>query len=969
MSTVTDANLLIFMAADIRGYTRFTLERGDEAAARLADEFAALCEEVVSAHAGQVLELRGDEAFCIFTSARNALRAAVALQERAIAAAESDASLMLNVGIGLDAGEPVPVRGGYRGGALNLAARLCSIAGAGEILASETVIGLARKTEGLAYADRGPATLKGFPAPVKVVQIAREGALPHDLPPIQRILGSQSRRNNLPDQPTPFIGREHEIAELSGLVNDQHTRLVTLTGLGGTGKSRLALRVAGSLLHPFRDGIFWCDLSSLTDATLVASSVASVLGVAEQAARPVEETVVDYLQHRRVLLLLDNFEHLIEAAPLVARLLDACRELRVLVTSRVPLHIMRERVYEVAPLAVPDPTRLPDLETLVQLDSVALFVQCARAAEHEFALSEGNADAVAGICAHLDGLPLAIELAAARTRLLSPAALLNRLSDRLGLLTGGARDAPARHRTLEATIEWSYSLLTPWEKTVFARLAVFKGGCALEAAEATCSEPATGSHDLLAAVTSLVEKSLVTRRVTADGETRIVMLDTIREFASGKLRDSGEADQLRAAHAHYYRSLPTAQVAAEITQEVWFGLLSEERDNLRAAVEWMRERQDMASVLRVGSALHVFWISHGLSSEARAWLNDVCAWSDTLPVSERISVLGAAAEVGGGVGDPRTNGLLEERARLRASLGDPGAAADELNLAARRALSEGDALTGQRLLQQELVMRRQLGEGVPEVLGALAWLALEEGAYVDAADLYGESLELSRSQGDSHAISLWLDHLGHTSLCTGEHADAERYFRQALEIQRLLDDKVCIARSLRGLSRVALEGSDGGAAAHLLEEALVLDRSTGHPRSIAWSLCLLGDVRAATGHREASKLYAESLRLTGTPEDRWVILTCLDGVIRLWIERGRMPAAMRLYGAVEHARRFEPIYLGAPIRDSIGGYLGKAYRTGQEARIDLQSRLGTTRTRIDRSAGEDMTLEQAVSFALRQLEL
>jgi class 3 adenylate cyclase len=445
------SSLLTFLIADVRGYTRFTAEYGDERGAQLADRFAELSEGVVEQYEGKVIELRGDEVLCVFPSARNALRGAVALQSAFSGAVQEDPSLPLLVGIGLDAGEPIPVRGGYRGGALNLAARLCSIAGQGEILASETVIGLARKTEGLAFVDRGQVILKGLFAPVRVLQIAPEGELPEELPPLQPILVTHP--TNLPDDSTPFIGREREIDQIARLLQDPHIRMVTLTGPGGTGKTRLALQVGNTLLYDYRDGVFFVSLASMAEPMLVPSAIAEVLGVKEEAGKSVLDTLAGHLGERHVLLVLDNYEHLLAASSVVSSLLDRCRELHILVTSRIPLHLAREHEYAVPPLSVPELTQLPDLDRLIEYEAVVLFAERAQAVKADFRLTDENAGAVAEMCARLDGLPLAIELAAARIKLFPPQALLQRLSSRLKLLTGGAKDRANRHQTLRGAID------------------------------------------------------------------------------------------------------------------------------------------------------------------------------------------------------------------------------------------------------------------------------------------------------------------------------------------------------------------------------------------------------------------------------------------------------------------------------------------------------------------------------------
>jgi predicted ATPase/class 3 adenylate cyclase len=737
--------LLTFLVADIRGYTGYTVERGDEAAARLADRFAGLCEDTAGRHEGQVLELRGDEALCVFSSARNALRAAVALQAAASRAMEADPTLVLNVGIGLDAGEPVPVRGGYRGGALNLASRLCSIAGAGEILASETVTGLARKTDDLAYRDRGPVTLKGFPAPVAVLQIAREGSLPDALPPLQPLLVAHP--NNLPDEPTPFIGREQDIQEVRALLRTRSVRLVTLTGLGGTGKSRLALQVANSLLYAFRDGVFFCDLSSLSDPALVLPSIASTLEISEEAGKSVEDTLIDHMRDRELLLLLDNFEQLLEAAPVATRLLDACRELRILVTSRVPLHLIREHDFEVAPLLVPDPASPSDVATLSRFDSVALFVERARAARHQFALSDENATRVAEICARLDGLPLAIELAAAWVKLFPPSAILDRLSDRLTLLPSRQKDRPSRQQTLLATLDWSYDLLPAAARTLFARLAVFSGGFTLDAAEALVDE--SEGLDVLDGLASLADASLV--RQANDEEPRFGMLEMIRAYADRKLEERAEAEVMRRRHAEHMLALAqSACLIMEAEGPMRHDLIIRERDNIRSALSWSCQSGQTDLGLELLFALENIWVTTS-PHEGERWLDDLLARAPRLTTEQRARVLrlrgnhkvmlgleGAAIpfyaeslEEYRKVGDDRCIGILLQR------------------LAQQVIAQEADAGRARDLLEESLALHRESGftKGEATSLGILANIVRAEGSSESALQLYARSAELARETG------------------------------------------------------------------------------------------------------------------------------------------------------------------------------------------------------------------------------
>jgi predicted ATPase/class 3 adenylate cyclase len=779
-STPASSSLLTFLIADVRGYTRFTVEQGDEAAARLADRFAELCEKTVEQREGKVIELRGDEALCVFSSARNALRAAVALQAAYKEAMVADPSLPLTVGMGLDAGEPIPVRGGYRGGALNLAARLCSIAGAGEILASEGVIHLARKTEGLSFVDRGQVTLKGLSSPVRVLQIARDGELPSELPPLQPILVTHP--TNLPDDPTPFIGREREIDQITGLLREPHIRLVTLTGPGGTGKTRLALQVGNTLLYSFPDGVFFCDLAPLADPTLVLASVASMLGVQEEAGKGIEEAVIAHVGTKQLLLVLDNFEQVIDAAPVVARLLDACRELRILVTSRTPLHVTRENEYAVSPLAVPDPTSLPDLETLSQYESVALFIQRARAAKHGFAITNENAPAVAEICYRLDGLPLAIELAAARLKLFSPQALLQRLDSRLKLLTGGARDRPSRQQTLRGTIDWSYSLLSEEEQALFAWLSVFAGGWTFEAAEAVCNPH--GELDVLDGMASLVAKSLV--RSEGEEELRFSMLETIREYASERLAERGEAAEVKRLHAEYFLALArTANLTIEDEGEMRHDIVIRDWNNVRTALEWAFESGDMELGGQLVAALENYWVATR-PHEGQHWHEAIRERLEELPASLRAHVLRSCGNLGSILGDADEGTWFWERSLAEyRGLGDERGIGIVLQrLANQDALQIADPQQARKLVEESLALHRKIGftKGEAVSLGVLADLAQQAGDPNEVLPLLERSAALAEESGFVWWLAATRLRIAELQVQLGHVPSAEARIRQALPL-------------------------------------------------------------------------------------------------------------------------------------------------------------------------------------------
>jgi predicted ATPase/class 3 adenylate cyclase len=805
----TRALLLTFLIADVRGYTRFTGERGDEAAAQLADRFAGLCEELIGQHDGKLIELRGDEALAVFSSARSALRGAVALQQAFRQAVIDDPSLPLMVGMGLDAGEPIPLRGGYRGGALNLAARLCSIAGTGEILASEGVIHLARKTEGLDFIDRGEVSLKGLASPVRVLQIAPEGELPKDLPPLQPILVTHP--TNLPDDPTPFIGREAEITAITALLQRPGVRLVTLTGPGGTGKTRLGLQVGNSLLYSFRDGVFFCDLAPLTDPALVPSAIAGVLGVKEEGSKELREVLIEHLGNKDLLLVLDNFEHLLDASATVSSLLDACRELHILITSRIPLHLSREQEHAVPPLSVPDPRVVQDVASLSQYESVALFIQRAKAARDSFAVTDENAPAVAEVCARLDGLPLAIELAAARIKLFPPQALLQRLDSRLKLLTGGARDRPSRQQTLRGAIDWSYSLLSDKEQVLFARLSVFAGGSTFEAAEAVCDPE--GDLDLLEGLASLVDKSLV--KQAGEEEPRFTMLETLREYATEKLDERGERPAIAEAHARYYLELAmNAQIEA---RSAWFSRIDAELDNVRVALRWALEH-DPEQALRAAIAVSRYWEGRGGFSEGEAWLQEAFERGESVSLEQRALALTWLAGYRRMFGDMESAASLAEEGLLLArQSGKSGAIANALTETAQQAVFRRDTDTARRAVEEGVPLARSSGESasLSELLQTGGSIAVCEGKVEKARDLLEEAWAIQRKDGDFGSVP-WM--LAGLALLRGDPADA----------QAKAEEHIALSESMGGIWFVRSHTVEMLARAYILQEDLSAARALLH---------------------------------------------------------------------------------------------------------------------------------------------
>src|ERR671910_1697714 len=614
---------LTFLFTDIEGSTKMW-ERSPQAMQAAWARHDELLKRAIEEHGGYVFKTVGDAFCCAFLTAPDALEAALEIQRRLLSL-EWGQTGPLRVRMALHTGAAQERDGDYFGPPLNRVARLLSAAYGGQVLLSLPAQELVRDQlpTGTSLRDLGEHRLKDLFRPERVFQLLAP-EVPSEFSPLRTL---DAYRNNLPLQPTPLVGREKEVAEGCDLLGAEATRLLTLTGPGGIGKTRLALQAAADLLEEFPDGAFFAPLATLTDSELLLPAVAEALGVMETAEQPLGENLKDYLSERRLLLVLDNFEQVLGAAPAVTELVAGAPGLKVLATSRAPLGLYGEHEYAVPPLSVPDVKHLPDLKSLSQYEAVRLFIERAKAAKVDFEVTDESAPAVAEICVRLDGLPLAIELAAARIKMLPPKAMLQRLTSRLKLLTGGARDLPERQRTLRATIEWSFALLDEGEQVLFARLAVFSGGRTLEAIEAICDAEGDLPVEAFEGVSSLLDKSLLRQEEGPNGEPRFVMLETVHEFAREKLHGSGETEEIKRTHAEYFLTL-VEEAYPELKgpdQLEWLERLEAEHDNMRAALTWALERKEVAVALRMGGALSWFWEVRGYHSEGRRWLEEVLA--------------------------------------------------------------------------------------------------------------------------------------------------------------------------------------------------------------------------------------------------------------------------------------------------------------------------------------------------------
>ncbi|MCW5852881.1 MAG: tetratricopeptide repeat protein [Anaerolineae bacterium] len=701
---------------------------------------------------------------------------------------------------------------------------------------------------------------------------AQTAALPYVLPP--------RLHDNLPVPPTPLIGREPEVAALRALLTGDRARLVTLTGVGGTGKTRLALAVAAALRDHFEAGVYLVDLAPIRDAGLVTATIAHSLEVRETPGRPYLQALKDYLRPKALLLVLDNFEQVLDAAPLVADLLSAAPDLRILATSRETLRLRAEYVFPVEPLAVPPRTEdggrtrgeirntnyalrsMDDASRIMSYPAVQLFVERAIAASHVFRLTEDNAAAVAELCRRLDGLPLAIELAAARVRVLPPQAMLQHLMSRppshpptLDMLTVGARDLPPRQQTLRAEIAWSYALLSEDEQALFRRLGVFVGGATLAAVDAVCIDdkgPRTkdqeeerddslrpwsfvlGPEDVLDGVQSLVDKSLL-RPSDNEGEPRFTMLETIREYALECLAATGEAQALQAAHAHYFLTL--AETAAPhwrgSRQVEWLRKLEEEQGNLRAALDWTVTTAQAELALRLVSALGYYWTTRGYNAEGRHWIERALALQgDPSTLRLRLQIHDEIGFLLFRQGDyAGAHGHFEACLRLAREMENRVFEARALNSLGHLAGAQGDTQSATALLQQGLTLARELGReiGVGVILNNLGIVHYQAGEFDAARACLAESLGIARRLGDIDAQARTLIHLGNLARNLGAYDTARVHYRESLTLAAQAGDRHFVAVSLSGLGEVYSFQGDSRRGARLLGASAGLLETLGDP--------------------------------------------------------------------------------------------------------------------------------------------
>jgi predicted ATPase/class 3 adenylate cyclase/Tfp pilus assembly protein PilF len=825
-----------FLFTDIEGSTQIWQQHPEAMPAALArhDE---ILRQTIEGHGGHIFKTMGDAFYAAFDTASEALAAAWEAQ-RALHEEPWGETGPLRVRMALHSGTAEDRDGDFFGLTLNRVARLLHAGHGGQILLSRSAqeLVLEELPAGTDLRDLGERRLKDLVCLEHIFQLVAPD-LPADFPPLNTL---DARPTNLPAQPTLLIGREEELAEVCTLLRRGSVRLVTLTGPGGTGKTRLGLQVAADLLDGFADGAFFVPLSPIRDADLVLPQIAQVLELKESTGRPLLDSLKTSLRDKELLLVLDNFEQVLTAAPVLTDLLAAAPGLKLLVTSRALLRVYGEYEYRVPPLARPDLDQLPDLEGMEAFPAVTLFVERTRAVRPGFSLTEENAPAVAEICIRLDGLPLAIELAAARSRLFSPQAMVTRFQgpprrSSLDLLAGGPRDLPARQQTLRGAIEWSYDLLDELERCLFARLAVFLGGCTIEAVEAVCNAASDLELDIVEGLLSLVDQSVLRQEEGVDCEPRFVMLETIREYALERLAASGDGETMQRQHAAYYLGL--AEMAKpELSgprQLHWLSRLEEEHDNLRAALAWALECREIELALSLSETLGSFWYTRGFLSEGRRWLERVLEDSRSLSFPAlRARALAAVGELAHAQGDyERGRRYVEDSLSLRQELGDKAGIAASYHRLAGIVMYEGDPRTAQQYYEKSLALRRELGLDhlIPSLLNNLGLVAMYQDDLERAMQLHEESLVGFRELGNMYGVVSSLLLLGLEASKLEQYDRAAEYCCEALA---LLGEQGDVRRVIEGLeiyAGVLVAQGKAERAAHLCGAAEALRDELGIP--------------------------------------------------------------------------------------------------------------------------------------------
>lgn len=882
-----------FLFTDIEGSTVLLQRLGDRYQ-RVLEDHHRMLRTAFQASGGREVDTQGDAFFVAFLRAADAIAASVTMQ-KTVLEHQWPGGKQVRVRMGVHTGEPALSDEGYVGLDVHRAARICSAGHGGQILLSKTTRDLVEHDlpEDVALRDLGRHRLKDLAHSEHLYQVLHPD-LPTDFPPLRSVA---TRSIGLPRRLTSFIGRETEIEEVRRLLAT--TRLLTVVGIGGAGKTRLALQVADQVVEEYLHGVYLVELAQVTDPGLVAQTIAASLGVREDPGRPLIESLKGHLQTRQILLVLDNCEHLVDAvAGLATEFLGTAPGLKLLCTSREALAVPGEAAWRIPSLSVPDGHRSADRNALESFEAVRLFVERAGEVVPGFVLTGQNAPAIVQICRRLDGIPLAIELAASRIRVLTPDQIAARLDDRFRLLAGGSRTAMPRQQTLKAAMDWSYDLLTSQEAAVLRRLSVFNRGCTLGAAEAVCAADDVASHEVLDVLTHLVDKSLVVAE-EEDRENRYRLLETVKQYGRDKLVESGEAPAVRNRHLEWFLTLaesagPKLQTAEQLE---WLNRLDAEHDNIRGALEWALESAHEEIPARMADALWWFWTLRGHTSEGREWLNKAVARASK-PGRIRALTLASAGMLAFFAADyPAATALGQEGLQIGRDLDDGDAKGYALVVLAMVAGARGEYERARSLAEESLLLTNVGGHlwekgAVSTIMGSFAF---QVGDFTQAERLLQEGLSVFKDLGDRWGIAFALQLLGQLARSRGEYAQAAEMLEESLTLSRQLGHNWGIASTLLTMALIPIRQGNYPRATAYLKESLALFEELADPASKSRVHHYLGlvsyyqlDQERARTHLEKSLTVARQI---GLKDELSEVLAVLG---RLALQQGDSAKAMQL---------------------------------------------------------------------------